>query len=121
MLILFSFSPSSTSSQHNPVQCTHSEQVNTSDHQQECPYPIQEEGDEELESQPTLQSMAGYHSSWQAGNIQTQTKGVAMFQDGISFHNDSSKELHQQNRQLQMELKVQNNEIHDLSHRNIQL
>ena len=102
--------------QRYPVQCTHPEQVNTSDHQQDCSYPIQVEGDEE--SSPVL---AGYHNSWQAGNIQTQRKGVVMFQDGMPFHDNNSEQLQQQNRQLQMELKAKNNEIHDLSNRNNQL
>ncbi|XP_065918396.1 uncharacterized protein [Dysidea avara] len=89
--------------QHDPVQYTHPEQINTSDHQQECSYPTQEEGDEEFKSQQSLQT----------DNL--------IFHNGAMHTHSSSEQLFQQNKELHMKLTISNNEICVLSKKNDQL
>ncbi|XP_065917741.1 uncharacterized protein [Dysidea avara] len=89
--------------QHNPVQCTHPEQVNTSDLQQEYSLPTQEE-DEENDPH----GMVGYNSSVLIDSLRTQVDGQMFHSGTISSCN--SEQLLQQIRLLQMDLAAKNNE-----------
>ncbi|XP_065918399.1 caspase-8-like [Dysidea avara] len=93
--------------QHNPVQCTKPEQVNTCDLQQEYSLPTQEE-DEEYDPH----GMVGYNSSVLIDSLRTQVDGQ-MFHGGTTS-SCNSEQLLQQIRLLQLDLTAKNNENHVL-------